>query len=109
MFSRAARQRGRIRGRPLRSQQEAQFRIRQGEVSPQIDHVQLHFMGADKALEQYEPAAFAKLYEQQATESTDDVKVKDKNAEGEEKKDKDGEDVVEGEVVDEKKKDDKKD
>ncbi|MFH0834071.1 MAG: molecular chaperone DnaK [Patescibacteria group bacterium] len=40
-------------------------------------------------------AAFAKLYEQQATQSTDDVKVEDKNK-------KDGDETVEGEVVDEK-------
>ncbi|MFH1375624.1 MAG: molecular chaperone DnaK [Patescibacteria group bacterium] len=44
-------------------------------------------------------AAFSKLYEQQATESTDDVKVKDKNK-GEGK----GDETVEGEVVDDEKK-----
>jgi molecular chaperone DnaK len=51
-------------------------------------------------------AAFSKLYEQQAQQSTDDVKVKDNNKEGEDKKD--GEETVEGEVVDEEKKEDEK-
>jgi len=53
--------------------------------------------------------AFAKLYEQQAQQSTDDVKVKDNNKEeadpstssGQEKE---GDETVEGEVVDEEKK-----
>ena len=47
-------------------------------------------------------AAFSKLYEQQAQQSTDDVKVKDKN-----KEKGDGDETVEGEVVDEKKDDEK--
>ena len=58
-------------------------------------------------------AAFAKLYEQQATQSTDDVKVEDKNPsqdsgqanEAGEKKDGGDDETVEGEVVDEEKKD----
>ena len=51
---------------------------------------------AMEELSKVSQAAFAKLYEQQATQSTDDVKVDDKN---EEKKD--GDETVEGEVVDE--------
>lgn len=57
---------------------------------------------AMEELSKVSQAAFTKLYEQQATESTDDVKVDDKN----EKKDaeeKEGEETVEGEVVDEEK------
>ncbi|MFH0776648.1 MAG: molecular chaperone DnaK [Patescibacteria group bacterium] len=51
---------------------------------------------AQAELSKVSQSAFAKLYEQQATQSTDDVKVEDKN-----KKD---DDTVEGEVVDEEKK-----
>jgi molecular chaperone DnaK len=50
-------------------------------------------------------ATFAKLYEQQATQSTDDVKVDDKNEKKDDGEKKDGGDeTVEGEVVDEEKK-----
>ncbi|MCK5471637.1 Hsp70 family protein, partial [Candidatus Gracilibacteria bacterium] len=45
--------------------------------------------------------AFAKLYEQQAQQSTDDVKVDDKN-----EPKKEGDETVEGEVVDGEKKED---
>ncbi|MCF7846102.1 MAG: molecular chaperone DnaK [Candidatus Peribacteraceae bacterium] len=58
---------------------------------------------AMEELSKVSQAAFAKLYEQQAQQSTDDVKVDDKN----EKKDaeqKDGDETVEGEVVDDDKK-----
>jgi molecular chaperone DnaK len=50
---------------------------------------------AMEELNKVSQAAFSKLYQQQAQESTEDVKVKDNNK-------KDGDDVVEGEVVDEK-------
>ncbi|MFA6458568.1 MAG: molecular chaperone DnaK [Patescibacteria group bacterium] len=52
---------------------------------------------AMEELSKVSQAAFAKLYEQQATQSTDDVKVKDNN-----EPKKDGDETVEGEVVDEK-------
>ncbi|MDD3066846.1 MAG: molecular chaperone DnaK [Candidatus Gracilibacteria bacterium] len=51
---------------------------------------------AMEELNKVSQAAFSKLYQQQAQQSTDDVKVKDNNDK------KDGDDVVEGEVVDEK-------
>ena len=50
---------------------------------------------AIEELSKVSQAAFAKLYEQQATESTDDVKVDDKN-----EPKKEGDETVEGEVVD---------
>jgi len=52
-------------------------------------------------------AAFSKLYEQQATQSTDDVKVKDNNPPEDSKKESNNE-TVEGEIVDEEKKEDEK-
>lgn len=51
---------------------------------------------AMEELNKVSQAAFSKLYQQQAQQSTDDVKVKDNNEK------KDGDDVVEGEVVNEK-------
>jgi len=56
---------------------------------------------AMEELSKVSQTAFAKLYEQQAQQSTDDVKVKDKSKEDGEKK---GDETVEGEVVDEEKK-----
>jgi len=56
---------------------------------------------AMEELSKVSQTAFAKLYEQQATQSTDDVKVEDKNEKSEEKKE--GDETVEGEVVDEEK------
>lgn len=58
---------------------------------------------AIEELSKVSQAAFAKLYEKQATESTDDVKVDDKNEPKDGEK-KDGDETVEGEVVDEEKK-----